>query len=67
MRSESLTPDVVSAATKASPPIAVSISAASGLTLQEWVFVATFVYTILLIAQLLFKFFRNLNKDKGDG
>lgn len=41
---------------KASPPIVVSSAAAAGLSLQEWVFVATLLYTVLQIGLLIYNF-----------
>lgn len=48
---------------KAAPPIAVSTAAIAGLGLQDWVFIATLAYTLLQIALLIRKFFRE--KDNG--
>lgn len=48
---------------KAAPPIAVSTAAIAGLSLQDWVLVATLAYTLLQIALLIRKFFRE--KDHG--
>lgn len=48
---------------KAAPPIAVSTAAIAGLSLQDWVLIATLAYTLLQIALLIRKFFRE--KDHG--
>ncbi|EJU14006.1 hypothetical protein LH128_05890 [Sphingomonas sp. LH128] len=48
---------------KAAPPIAVSTAAIAGLSLQDWVLVATLAYTLLQIAILIRKFFRE--QDRG--
>ena len=64
-------PDLVGesavAAGKASIPIAVSGAAAAGLSLQEWVFIATLVYLGLQIAHLIFKWWRDLAEENSDG
>lgn len=51
--------DVLAAAGKAAPPIAVSAAAADGVTLQDWVLIMTLVYTVLQIAWLIYKAWRN--------
>jgi hypothetical protein len=38
---------------RASPPVAVSSAALAGVTLQDWVLLATLVYTLINIALLL--------------
>lgn len=48
---------------KAAPPIAVSTAAIAGLSLQDWVLIATLAYTLLQIALLIRKFFRE--QDRG--
>lgn len=48
---------------KAAPPIAVSTAAIAGLSLQDWVLVATLAYTLLQIALLIRKFIRE--QDRG--
>lgn len=45
--------EYVTAATKASPPIAVSFAAVAGVSLQDWVLLATLAYTLLQIALLI--------------
>lgn len=63
----SINPEGVSeyagAAGKAAPPIAVSTAAIAGLSLQDWVLAATLAYTLLQIALLLRKFFKE--QDHG--
>jgi len=44
---------------KATPPLAVSASAIAGLSLQDWVLIATLVYTVLQTALLVWKFLRD--------
>ncbi len=51
-----VTGDAFVALGKASPPLAVSASAAVGLTLQDWVLIATLVYTVMQGAYLVYKF-----------
>lgn len=50
---------------KATPPLVVSAFSAAGLTLEEWVFVATLIYLTLSIAHLVWKFFRERARDRG--
>lgn len=59
---------ILAAVGKASPPIAVSTAAASGFSLQDWVLIATLVYTALLTVHLLYKFARDLRggRDRAD-
>lgn len=58
------TGEYVSAVTKASPPIAVTGASIAGMSLQEWVLVATLVYTVLQIALLIYNF---VKKRRADG
>jgi hypothetical protein len=46
------------AAGKASPPIVVSGAAVAGISLQDWVLIATLVYTSLQIALLVYNFLK---------
>jgi hypothetical protein len=55
--------EYVGAAGKAVPPIAVSTAAIAGLSLQDWVLIATLAYTLLQIALLIRKFLRE--QDRG--
>lgn len=43
---------------KATPPLAVSSVAAAGFTLQDWVLIATLLYTIIQATLLLPKLYR---------
>ena len=52
--------DISIAAAKASPPVAVITATASGLSLEDWVFVATLVYLVVQIAYLLWKWVRDI-------
>ncbi|API58451.1 hypothetical protein BSL82_03340 [Tardibacter chloracetimidivorans] len=49
-------------ATKAAPPVAVSTAALAGMSLQDWVLVATLVYTVIQTALALYRAYRN-HKD----
>lgn len=51
-------------AVKAAPPLLVATTTFLGLTLQEWVYIVTIVYTVLQIALLLRGYFK---KDKTNG
>lgn len=53
--------EMISAIIQASPPVTVSVITILGLTLHEWVYVATIIYTIVAIATLIKKHW--LNKD----
>jgi disulfide bond formation protein DsbB len=50
-------------AVKAAPPLAVTASTFVGMSLQDWVYALTIIYTVLQIALLVRKHF----KDKKDG
>lgn len=56
-----------SAAGKAAPPIAVSTAASAGMTLQDWVLIATLLYTLLQIAYLGYKIARDHRERKAKG
>lgn len=60
-----MTGEYFAAVGKASPPIAVSSAAAAGLSLQEWVFVATLLYTVLQIGLLIYNFVTR-DRDEPD-
>jgi len=47
-------------AAKVSPPVAVSTLSFFGIPLENWVIVATLVYTVLLIIGQLIKIFKEL-------
>ncbi len=53
--------EMISTIIQASPPVTVSVITILGLTLHEWVYVATIIYTIVAIATLIKKHW--LNKD----
>lgn len=57
--------DIANAAAKVSPPLTVTGVAAAGYSLQEWVLIATLVYTILQTAHLIWKFFKDRKADNG--
>ncbi|WP_299307852.1 hypothetical protein [uncultured Croceicoccus sp.] len=62
--------DYVTAFGKAAPPIAVSGVTAAGMSLQDWVLVATLVYTIAQTAHLIYRFVRdhrNAKRERLDG
>lgn len=46
---------------KASPPLAVSGVVAAGWTLQDWVLLATLLYTVIQIVLTIYKFIRGRN------
>lgn len=49
---------------KAAPPVTVSGMGLAGVTLNEWVLLATLIYTVVQTLIALYKFFR---KDKDGG
>ena len=57
---------VVVSAAKTAPPVAVSLFTLAGHPLQDWVLMATLVYTVLQII-LLWPRFRNWNRRRGGG
>lgn len=61
-----LTMGVAVSAAKTAPPVAVSIFTLAGHPLQDWVLMATLVYTVLQII-LLWPKFRDWNKRRGGG
>lgn len=63
-RSHELAMGVVVSAAKTAPPVAVSLFTLVGHPLQDWVLMATLVYTILQII-LLWPKFRDWNKRRG--
>ncbi len=57
--------ELVAAATKGSPPLAVTGLAIAGVPLQDWVLVATLVYTVLQIVLLVRKFLKERAAERG--
>lgn len=55
--------EYVMEATKASPPVAVTGLTIAGASLQDWVLILTAIYTVIQIALLIRKFF----KERRDG
>lgn len=53
MSTETTVSSVVGEAAKALPPLAVSTATYLGFTLQEWVYIATIIYTVIQIAVIL--------------
>lgn len=56
--------EYIVAAGKASPPLAVTGMGAAGYGLQEWVLIATLVYTVLQIAVLIRKYVKERVAEK---
>lgn len=54
-------------AVKATPPAGILLAWLSDIGLQQWVLVATLVYTILLIAEKLYKFVRSHDDSRRNG
>lgn len=57
--------DYMTALGKVSPPLAVSAGAIAGFSLQDWVLIATLVYTVLQTAFLVYKFVRDRLAERG--
>ena len=61
--------EVAAAAVKASPPLAISGMYLAGYSLQDWLVLATLVYTVLQILLLLPKFhkqYKDWRASKND-
>lgn len=63
---EGLAADASSTFLKASPALGVGGLSASGVSLEEWVFIATLVYLVLQILYLGYKFVRDLRRDRKE-
>jgi ABC-type transport system involved in cytochrome c biogenesis permease subunit len=50
--------EVVGETIKAAPPVGVVGASLAGITLNQWVMIATLVYTVLQIALLIYKFIK---------
>ena len=48
--------EYITAVAKASPAVAVVAAEGAGLTLGDWVLIATLIYTVLQTAHLIYKF-----------
>lgn len=60
--------DMITAAGKATPALAVSGATMAGVSLDTWVMGATLLYLVLQIAYLIWKFFRERSGQvKADG
>ena len=58
--------DYATAAAKSAPPVAVLAADTTGLSLEQWVFVATLIYLALQSIYLLYKFVRDLRDDRRE-
>ena len=58
--------DLMTAAAKSTPPLAVSASAAAGVPLNAWVMLLTAAYLVLQIAYLIWKWHRDATRP-GSG
>lgn len=47
------------ASLKSAPPVAVSALSVAGVSLQDWVLIATFAYIVLQAAHLAWKWYRD--------
>lgn len=55
--------DLAEAGIKSAPPLAISAAiTVGGVTLQEWVLLATLIYTVMQAVALIFKFIRFIRK-----
>lgn len=62
--------EYATAAAKSAPPVAVLAADTAGLTLEQWVFIATLIYLALQSIYLLYKFGRDLRagaRENDDG
>ena len=51
---------------KAAPPMGILAAWAADLNLQDWVLAATLIYTVLLIAEKLYKFWKETRVNRND-
>ena len=56
---------IIEAVAKSTPPITVSVLGV-GITIHEWVYIATFVYVVLQIVIIVPKVFRTMFKKKDE-
>ena len=54
-------------AIKAAPPAGAFLAWIGGLDLQQWVLVATLIYTCLLITEKVYKIFRSHHDSRRKG
>lgn len=62
--------EFMTAGAKAAPPVAVLAADTAGLSLEQWVFIATLIYLALQSIYLLYKFGRDLRagaRENNDG
>lgn len=52
------------AAAKSAPPVAVIAANTAGLSLEQWVFIATLIYLALQSIYLLYKFGRDISEAR---
>lgn len=55
--------EIAASAGKLSPPLAVAGAAIGGIPLQDWVLIATLVYTVLQIGVLIYNFAKKRAAD----
>lgn len=48
----------------ATPPVAVVAASVAGISLQEWVYVLTIMYTLFLIGEKVWKYFKAWQERK---
>ncbi|WP_370189231.1 hypothetical protein [Qipengyuania sp.] len=58
--------EYATAAAKSAPPVAVLAADTAGLTLEQWVFIATLIYLALQSIYLLYKFGRDLRAARTE-
>lgn len=61
-----LVEEAISTSIKTSPPIAVGAVSASGVSLEEWVFIVTLAYLALQILYSSYRFIRDLRRDQKE-
>lgn len=55
--------EIAQEAMKATPPVAVALAGHfAGMTLQDWVLIATLVYVVLQAGHLLWKWYREIKR-----
>jgi len=55
--------EIAASTAKAAPPLTVSAISLGGIPLNEWVFILTILYTVIMIAEKVWKLYK-LGKNK---
>ena len=58
--------DVITEAAKAAPPIAITAVTVGGITINEWVAIATLIYIVLQSGWLVWKWYHAIKDKKNE-